>query len=326
MIDWSRFVEIINTHQRFLLTTHVRPDCDALGSQLAMAAILEHLGKEVLPLNGFATPPGLQFLDSQGKLKELGNHVSAAQLDSYEVLMVLDTSAWAQLGSMGDVIRASKAKIVVLDHHVSGDDLGAEMFKDQEAEATGRLVVEAADQLGVQITPEIAQASFAAVATDTGWFRFSSTSSNTLRLAARLIDAGVVPQALYSRLYENDTLARLQLIGRTMARVQAELDGRLVHTYIERSDFEATGSHPSDSEDMINMALAVDGAEVAVILVEQVTGGFKISFRSRNDLDCSRLAQQFGGGGHKKAAGAFLAEPLPQAQTQVLDAVRAAMQ
>ena len=241
------------------------------------------------------------------------------------MLIVLDTSAWAQLGQMGDVIRSSQAKKLVIDHHVSGDDLGAELFKDTEAEATGRLVIEAADALGATLTLEIAQAAFVALATDTGWFRFSSTTSRTLRLAARLMDVGLKPDELYQKLYENDTLARLQLVGRTMARTKVELDGRLIHTCIEQADFEATGAHRSDSEDIINLTLSVQGTEAAVILVEQPTGGFKISFRSRNDLDCSRLAQQFGGGGHKKAAGAFLNEPLASAQAKVLDAVRAAM-
>ena len=325
MPNWSRFVEIVRSHQRFLLTSHVRPDCDALGSELAMAAVLEALGKDVLIVNAQATPPGYRFLDPNQKLKELGTDVSLDQLDDYEVLIVLDTTAWAQLGPMGDVIRASKAKIVVLDHHVSGDELDAELFKDTTAEATGRLVIDAADALGVEITPEIAQAAFAALATDTGWFRFSSTTSTTHHLAARLLDAGVTSDAVYEQLYQNDTLARLQLVGRTMARTKTELDGRLIHTYIERADFEATGAHRSDSEDVINLTLAVGGTEAAVILVEQQTGGFKISFRSRSDLDCSRIAEQFGGGGHKKAAGAFLEEPLAEAQTKVLDAVRQAM-
>jgi phosphoesterase RecJ-like protein len=325
MLDWSRFVELVRSHQRFLLTSHIRPDCDALGSELALAAILEQLGKEVLVVNGQATPPGYLFLDPKRKLKELGADVTLAQLEPYEVLIVLDTSAWAQLGPMGDVLRTSKAKKLVIDHHVSGDDLGAELLTDNEAEAAGRLVIEAADALGATLTLEIAQAAFVALATDTGWFRFSSTTSGTLRLAARLMDAGLKPDELYQKLYQNDTLARLQLVGRSMARTKIELDGRLIHTFIERADFEATGALPSDSEDIINLTLSVQGTEAAVIFVEQPTGGFKISFRSRNDLDCSRLAQRFGGGGHKKAAGAFVDEPLASAQAKVLDAVRAAM-
>jgi len=325
MPDWSRFVDIVRQNQRFLITCHVRPDCDALGSELAMAAILEALGKQVQIVNPHATPPNYRFLDPQGKINKLGADVDADSLDPFDVLMVLDTTAWAQLGAMGEVIRTCRKLKVVIDHHISADDLGAELFKNTEAEATGRLVVEAADALGIEITPQIAQNALAAVATDTGWFRFASTNDETFRLAARLTKAGAKPDLLSRELYEGDTLARLLLIGRTMARAKTELDGRLIHTYIEQADFTAAGAHPADSEDMINMTLSVGGTEVAVIMVEQKTGGFKVSFRSKCGLDCARLAGQFGGGGHQKAAGAFIDEPLPGVQAKVLDAVREAM-
>lgn len=325
MTSWSRFVEIVRTHQRFMLTTHIRPDGDALGSELAMACILEALGKDVQMCNAFAVPPNLQFLDPSHKTKQLGVDVPAEPFDDPEVLIILDTTAWAQLGAMADVVKKTKAIKVVLDHHVSGDDLGAELFKDPNAEAAGRLVVEAADQLGVALTPEIARNAFVALTTDTGWFRFSSTTADTLRLAARLVEAGAAPDQLYKDLYETDSHARLQLIGRALSRSETDLDGRLIYTWLNQADFAASGALPSDSEDIINMMLSVGGTEAAVILVEQQTGGFKVSFRSRCQVDCSAIAQQFGGGGHKKAAGAFLNEPLESARQKVLDAVRAAM-
>ena len=326
MIPWSRFVEIVGRHRRFLLTTHVRPDGDALGSELAMAAVLETLGKDVRVCNAFSVPPNLRFLDPRRKLKQLGVDVPAEQSDDREVLIILDTTAWAQLGAMGDVVKKAKADKVVLDHHVSGDDLGAELFKNTDAEAAGRLVVEAADQLGVPLTPEIARPAFVALATDTGWFRFSSTTADTLRLAARLVEAGAAPDQLYKELYENDSHARLQLIGRALARTQTELDGRLIYTWINQSDFTETGALPSDSEDIINMTLSVGGAQAAVILVEQPTGGFKVSLRSRCSMDCSVIAEQFGGGGHKVAAGAFLQGPLESARQRILESVCAAME
>jgi phosphoesterase RecJ-like protein len=325
MIPWPRFVEIVQTHQRFMLTTHVRPDGDAFGSELAMAAILEALGKDVLLCNDFVVPPSLRFLDPEEKHRRLGVDVSAEQLGDREVLIVLDTTAWAQLGAMGEVIKSTNAIKVVIDHHVSGDDLGAELFKDAEAEATGRLVIEAADQLGVAVGREIAVPAFAALTTDTGWFRFSSTKADTLRLAARLVEAGARPDELYKNLYENDSHARLQLVGRALVHTRSELSGRLIHTWLDLADFNASGALPSDSEDIINITLSVSGTQVAVILVEQPKGGFKISFRSRCDVDCSKIAEQFGGGGHKKAAGAFLDEPLDVAKAKVLEAVRAAM-
>jgi bifunctional oligoribonuclease and PAP phosphatase NrnA len=246
-------------------------------------------------------------------------------LDDIEVLLILDTSAWAQLGPMGDFIRAFRGKKVVVDHHLSEDELDAEQFKDVTAEATGRLVVDAAEALGVKLMPEIATPLFAAVATDTGWFRFQSASAGTYRCAAKLIEAGASPAAIYAALYEQDTLGRMKLRGRILSRIESELDGRLAHTYVLKDDFKETGSLPSDTEDMVNFALAIKGTEVAVILVEQSGGGFKVSFRSRSQVACNTLAERFGGGGHKAAAGAFIAGELSTAQPTILDAVREAM-
>jgi phosphoesterase RecJ-like protein len=325
MIDWSRFTKLVHNHQRFLLTSHIRPDCDALGSELGMAGVLESLGKQVLIVNGQKTPPNLAWIDPQQRIKAIGVDVQLADLADREVLLVLDTSAWQQLGDMALVLRSTAAKKAVLDHHVSEDDLGAEAFKNVQAEATGRLVLEAAGQLGVRLTPEIATPLFAAIATDTGWFRFSSTTGDTYRFAGQLVDAGARPTEIYRSLYEQDTLPRLQLIGRTLARTQSELVGRLIHTAIFQEDFQITGALPSDTEDVVNMALTVAGTQVAVIFVEQPTGKFKISFRSRSAVDCSRLAEQFAGGGHKAAAGAMVDGPFAIAQQRVLDAVRAAM-
>jgi phosphoesterase RecJ-like protein len=239
--------------------------------------------------------------------------------------MVLDTSAWAQLGPMGDVIRTTPARKLVLDHHQSEDDLGAELFKNVSAEATGRLVVEAAEQLGVQLTPRIARPLFAAVATDTGWFRFPSASVGTYRIGAKLIEAGASPSEIYRELYERDTLGRVRLRGVVLTRVEIELDGRLGHTYVAKDDFARLHALPSDTEDLVNLVLGVEGTEVAVIFVELLSGGLKVSFRSRGTLDCSRLSQQFGGGGHKAAAGASLDGTLDDVRPRVLDAVRAAM-
>lgn len=324
-IDWPAFVELIRAHERFVLTSHIRPDCDALGSELGMAGILESLGKNVRIVNGQATPPNLQFLDAQGKIQALHEQIAPDELSDREVLLILDTSAWAQLGPMGEVVKTTRAKKAVLDHHVSEDDLGAIYFKNTQAEACGRLVCEAADELGVPLDESIATPLFAALATDTGWFRFTSAKSSTYRLAARLIDAGANPAAIYGSLYEQETLGRCRLRGIILARLQTEFEGRFVHTYVLRDDFAEAGALPQDTEDAINLSLAIAGTQFAVILVEQLTGGFKLSFRSRCHLDCNQIAAHFGGGGHKAAAGAFIHEPFEVAQSRVLDFIREKM-
>jgi bifunctional oligoribonuclease and PAP phosphatase NrnA len=324
-VNWSRFAEIINAHERFLLTSHIRPDCDALGSELGMARVLEAIGKRVTIVNGMETPPNLAFIDPENRIKVIGQDIQLEDLDDIEVLMILDTSAWAQLGPMGDVIRSTKAKKIVVDHHVSEDELGTEPFKNTTAEATGRLVVEAAEALGVTLTSEMAMPIYAALATDTGWFRFGSVTSGTYQIAAKLLEAGASPPEIYRNLYEQDTVGRVRLRGTILSRTVTELDGRLAHTYVLKEDFETTGALPADTEDAINLTLAIAGVQFAVIMVEQATGGFKLSFRSRCDVQCNQIAEQFNGGGHKAAAGAFIEGSFAETQSNVLDVVRAAV-
>lgn len=323
-VNWPAFVKTIQQHQSFVLTSHIRPDCDALGSELGMAGVLRTLGKDVQIVNAHRTPSALQFLDPAGRIDVLGDSIEAEDVRA-DCLMVLDTSAWAQLGDMGDVIRTMAAQKIVLDHHVAEDDLGAVFFKDVFAEATGRLVVEAADALSVPLTREIAVPLFAAIATDTGWFRFGSVTAETYRVIARLIDAGAVPSEIYADLYERDTLGRVRLRGRVLSRTQGRRDGKLVYTYVLKEDFAATGANPSDTEDAVNLTLAIEGTSVAVIMVEQLRGGFKLSFRSRCGVDCSELARHFGGGGHRAAAGAFLEGTLAEVEARVLPKVEEAM-
>jgi bifunctional oligoribonuclease and PAP phosphatase NrnA len=135
----------------------------------------------------------------------------------------------------------------------------------------------------------------------------------------------VVPAKIYSQLYEQETLGRVRLRGQILSRIEVEMNGRLAHTYVLQADFNRTGALPSDTEDVINQALGIAGTEFAVIMVEQATGGFKLSFRSRCHVDCNQLAKTFGGGGHKAAAGAFIAGALESAQPIVLDAARKAL-
>ena len=324
-VNWKAFINQIQHYQSFVLVSHIRPDCDALGSELGMAYVLREIGKNVRIINAHRTPAALEFLDPAGNIEVLGDHVQAEDI-SADCIMILDTSAWPQLGDMADVIRAASCDKMVLDHHIGEDDLGATMYKDYQAEATGHLVVQAADALGVPLVRQMAAPLFAAIATDTGWFRFNSVTSETYRVIARLIDAGVVPSEIYSDLYERDTLARLKLRGLILSRTESELDGALMHTYVEARDFEAVGAVQSDTEDAVNMTLAVENTKAAVIFAGQIRGGVKMSFRSRCDLDCNQVAQQFGGGGHKAASGAFFDGSVEEAKSKVLPVMMEALE
>jgi len=324
-IDWQPLADIIHNNTRFVLTSHVRPDADAIGSEMGLKGLLESLGKTVSIVNPSATPNHLQFLDPTGTIQKLGSDIKPKLARDTDVHLILDTSAWQQLTDMRAVLEKTEARKVVIDHHVSSDDLGATEFKDVEASATGVLIAELAQHMNLRPTTEVAEALFCAIATDTGWFRFSNTDSRTLQAAAWLIECGARPQVLYQQLYERSSLARLKLHGRVLDRVILECDGRLAHTYVLRDDFKQTGAHPSDTEDLVNECLTIDGTEVAIIVVEQQSKQAKVSFRSRTDLDVAAIAERFGGGGHMKASGAMLPGPLMEARDTVLQALRDAL-
>lgn len=322
-IDWRPFVELVNDAESFVLTSHMRPDCDAIGSERGLAHALRSLGKQVRIVNGDAVPPHIAFIDPDDEVEVLGRDVSAAEL-ACDVFVVLDTSAWAQLGPMADVLRASSARKVVIDHHASADDLGAQMYKDTSAEATGRLVLEAIDALGAGVTPAIAAALFTAIATDTGWFRFASVGQVTFAAAARLVAAGARPDAVFSELYEKNSLPRLLLQGRILQNVRSDMGGRILSSAITQTDLNELGAEPTDTEDVINRLLGVAGVEVAILFLELGPGETKVSLRSRT-VDVRKIAEVLSGGGHRAAAGVRFAGPLADAEAAVFDAVRAVM-
>lgn len=326
-IAWREFVDLVERHQTFLITTHMRADCDAIGSELAMAAALEALGKQVRVVNADPVPAHIAFLDCHRRVEVLGEDVLASDLVASEpdVFLVVDTSAWAQLGEMGEVMRASGARRVVIDHHASSDDMGAEVFKNDAAEANGRLVFEAIEALGVSLNEEMATWLFAAIATDTGWFRFASVGSPTFAALEKLVSAGASPTGVFAELYERNTVARVQLHGRVMAGMEVDNGGRIAHSSVTLADFAATGALPADTEDVVNRLLSVEGVKVAAIFVELENQTIKVSLRSRTDFSVRLVAEKFGGGGHRAAAGLRLPGPLEEARKAVLDALGEAM-
>lgn len=325
-IDWTPLADLIETHDRFLVTTHVRPDGDALGSEVGMAGLLRQKGKDVRVVNASYTPPRYDFLDPDRSLFEhFGSAVAPADLRDREVLVILDLSAWNQLGDMAGFVREFPGRRVVVDHHVSQDDLGAVFLKDTSSEATGALVVRAFHALGATITPEVATGLLTAIAMDTGWFRHPSTSPDTLRTAAELVESGADINRIYRLLFEQNTLGRLKLMGATLSNLRTEAEGRIAYATITREDLANAGAIPQDSEDLIDYTVSMAGVKVGLLFIEQLRGGVKVSFRSRGGLDCARLAGRFGGGGHRAAAGATLPDPISESVQRVLDAVREAL-
>lgn len=328
-IDWARFVDLIRSANRIVLTSHQRPDGDSLGSVLAMSRILGRLGKDVRVANPHRVPPTLACLDPEGRVLKALDQLTdddRAWIDGADLFMVLDTSSWAQMADVALLFKAFRGKKAVLDHHIKGDEIDAERFVDEHAEATGSLVARAARELGVPLDRDIADPLFVAISTDTGWFRFDSVTAETYRTVAELIDAGSKPAVLYRELNEQESLGRIRLMGRTLAKTEPHFGGLLMFTSIMQEDLRESGALPSDTEDIINMTLQVKGSRMAVLMSEQADGTFKISFRSRCDVDCSRLAKQFSGGGHHAAAGASSELPYDETRRALVDAIGKALE
>jgi phosphoesterase RecJ-like protein len=228
-------------------------------------------------------------MNPPGVILKLNDTVTKANVPKTDVVVIVDTSAWQQLGNMADVIQASPAKRVVIDHHVSSDEMGAIELKDVTAAATGELICEAAAAFGIEFDEDTANWLYAAIATDTGWFRFPSTTSRTMRISAALIDRGASPHYVFNLVHEQSSLSRVQ---------------------VDAKDMSETGAVPSDTEGLVNQCLTVAGSEAAFIAVELQTSQIKFSLRCRYPHDVASLAEQFSGGGHKLASGATLSGPL----------------
>jgi len=324
-VDWTPLQQLLAKHQTFVITSHVRPDADAIGSEVGLALLLRQAGKTTRIVNTSPTPPHLQFLDTRHEVLQLGTTATADDVLQTDVHVIVDTSAWLQLSDVGKILRESKAPRVVIDHHVSADDLHAIELKDPTREATGALICDLAEALGLRPDPAAATALFAAIATDTGWFRFAAMTGDTLRIAGYLIDCGALPHAVFRELYERASLARIHLAGRVLSRVTLECQGQLAYTWVAWSDFEELKALSSDTEDLVNEGLKVAGTVAAFIAIEQSNRQVKVSFRSRTEVDVAQIAERFGGGGHKQAAGATLSGPLNAAIQQALEAMRSAL-
>lgn len=317
MLDWTNGKRLIDAAQRILLTTHVRPDGDALGSELAFADLLTGLGKEVSILNSSPTPERYYFLDpAHSRVKYLPKDPLPAQQP--DLFIVLDTGTWSQLAGLADYVRTLTCPKLVIDHHVTQDDLGAVRVVDVTSAATGMLVYDAYQHFGGKIPEAAAKAMFVAIAMDTGWMRHSNSSPAVFLAMAKLVECGARPNEIYRGLFEQNRVERLKLLRVLYDRIETHLEGRLAESRIYWQDIMDVHAHPMETEDFINELMTIRRVEAAALFMGQSDGGTKVSFRSRSGLDCSALAASLGGGGHKVAAGASLPQAVDAARAKVL--------
>ena len=300
--DLEAVAEAIRGHDRFLVTTHENPDGDALGSLVAMTLALRELGKDALMylFGEVPLPNEYEFMQFDGLVR--GPNPDPAG----RVVLALDAANERRLGP--ETALLEKAPFIIdIDHHHDNTRYGTVNLIVGDASSTGEILADVLRELPVELTPEIAEALYIAVVTDTGRFQYANTTAKALRLAAELVEAGADVHRVFQGVYENVAFAKLKLVARALENAEVFEGGRVIVSHLEREDFAAAGAEEPYSEGIIDYLRAVEGAELAALIREPPTANgptHRISLRTTEEaLDVSAIARKSGGGGHRQAAG-----------------------
>lgn len=312
---------LLKQHNTFVLTTHVNPDGDGLGSEVALGEWLISQGKQVHILNHSATPDFYLFLDLNKRIKQFNELEDAHELAEANVIIVMDTNHTERVRSMEQHLLNSKAVKVCIDHHLDPQPFAQHYIIDDDATSTGEITYHLLLHLnGQNLAPSIAQALYCAIMTDTGSFRFPRVDPEIHRIVAHLIECGADPVSIYHNVYEQWSAERVQLLGKALASLRTDCNGKLAHITITQDNLKQTGTTEVDTDNFTVYPMSVGGV-VAGILFLELKDGVKMSFRSKGDIAINELAKEFGGNGHKNAAGARLRDCiLDNVKQQVLRA------
>ena len=323
MIDiYRQVIEVLSRCKRVLVTTHVRPDGDALGTVSATILGMRKVGIDAEALLLSHLPRKYAYVFQENGIiyhdAEAGWPASLS-LDRFQALLVMDTGTWSQLPMVRENVANWKVPKVVVDHHLTQEDWADVKLVVKEAAAAGEIAAELLDTWGIEFDKAISSSLFLAIASDTGWFQFSNTRPFTLRLAARLIEHGVNTDEMYKYLYQNERAERVTLQTRAQQTLQILLDGRLAVMNVSKLDFEETNANVGDTENLINIPLQIRTVEVSLLFTEpREPGPIRVSLRSKGQVDVAKFAEQFGGGGHARASGLKVDGTLQSVREQVV--------
>ena len=311
--------EVLRSHQSFILLSHIRPDGDAIGSQLALGYSLLAMGKSVRIINEDGLPENLAFLPGS----EIVETPPAEPVDA-EVAIALDTATKPRLGD-GSLHAASKAALWLnIDHHISNPKYGDLNLIDSTSPATGQILYDLITELDMPMPPETRDSIYVAVSTDTGSFQYPSTTAKTYDMAADLIRRGVNVGEINSKTYDEQPYRRLELMRALLNTLERSEDGTVAHWELLDHTRIDLALRPEDSEGLIDIIRAIRGVKLALFFEELPDGKIRVSMRSKEPkLDVCKIATQFGGGGHALAAGIRMKGPLSDAKARVLAAVHA---
>jgi len=316
--DRKAFHEFVGRHQSFLLTTHINPDGDGIGSEVALALWLGQRGKKVQVLNDSVLPPAFLFLARDVPFEAFEPEVAERRFAAAEALIVLDTSNRQRIGRLAAVLERHAIPIAIVDHHVSHSGFGQVNVIEPEASATGEILYELFRETNGGLTREIAEALYVALMTDTGSFRYSNTDTHAHRMAAELLGFGLDPQRLHAQVHSHASAGRLRFFGEVLSALEMRADGRLVVLEAAPEQFPRHGLVGADTDGLVDLPRTIAGVEVVVLFSEVDPGKVKVSLRSTGRVSIDHVASRLGGGGHVHAAGVLLRGTRADARDRIL--------
>ncbi len=308
--------DAILQRQRFVITSHARPDGDAIGSQVAMAYALRQIGKDVQMVDADPAPPQFQVFPGVRDIQ-----VSPTVHGQFDAAIVMECGDLSRTGVVG----FDKYFIINIDHHPGNTGYGAMNWFNPGAAACSEMVFDLIEALGVMLTPEIATHIYVAILTDTGGFHFSHITPHTFEICRRCTEAGAKPEAIARAVYDSSTMGRLRLMGAVLHSLEFEAGGRVAIAALTLSLLQETGATPEDSDGLINIPLTVNDILAVAFFKEIAPDSFRVSLRSKGNVDVNRIATIFGGGGHKNASGCTLNGPYAEMRAKLVAELKQAL-
>ncbi len=303
--------------RRILITSHVKPDGDSIGSQMAMAYALRALGKDVRLVNRDQAQPALLAFPGVSEI-EIADRADG----EFDVVLVMECSDLARTGLEG----LDRYRLVNIDHHPGNALYGTINWFDGNAAACAEMVFDVIRCLGVPVTRDIATHIYVAILTDTGSFHYSSISPRTFDICRQLLEAGADPVSIARNVFDSNNIGRLRLFGAVLGSVELDSSGRLAAIYLDKAMARAAGGTYDDTEGLVNLPLTVKEILAVVFFKEAEANEYRISLRSKGAIDIGEVAKRFGGGGHKNAAGCTVPGSLAEVRQQVMPLVQAAIE
>ena len=316
---FDEIAEVIHSGTTFLITAHVRPDGDALGSELALYHVLRGMGKNPVVYNQDTTPAVYGFLPGSETIVH-----SLGAVDGFDAVFVLDCSDISRVGDEQGRI-GSIQKIVNIDHHASVGTFSKILLTDSQASSTGEMIHRLLTHMGIRITGDIATNLYTAILTDTGSFQYSNTGSATFRVAGDLVEMGADCRYIAENIYETKSAVQIRLMGKVLDTLQLSERGKVGMVSVTQKMLRKEGALPEHTEGLVDTVRSIQGVEIAVCCYEVSDDRFKVSLRSKGSVDVEKIAGTLGGGGHRNASACRVEGNFETVRGMVLDAIAASV-